>query len=206
MCEVGGSNRGCRKRRKGEGGKGEEKDKMPTKCAPVWLWCIVYFYPVLLWKINMLSGSLEAEGHYCLTNAHTHALCASCVTDSHLSLSRSVFLCCSENTGVNHDRQYRLKMQSPPGARGHWRLMGGRKCACYVHTRSVHSWLCSSIFLPIISTLHLHLSFNYLFSLLIFFCLQFFFFHFLSLLCFTASFPVHPHNRSQPKRACSPSQ
>lgn len=129
----------CAERRKKEGGKGEEKDKMPTKCVPVWLWCIVYFYPVLLWKINMLSGSLEAEGHYCLTNAHTRALWASCVTDSHLSLSPSVFLCCRENTGVNHDRQYRLKMQSPPGAQGHWRLMGGRKCACYVNTRSVHN-------------------------------------------------------------------
>ncbi|KAG7236376.1 hypothetical protein INR49_001073 [Caranx melampygus] len=35
-----------------------------------------------------------------------------------------------EKTGVNHYRQYRLKMQSPPGAQGHWRPMGGRTLFC----------------------------------------------------------------------------
>lgn len=38
-----------------------------------------------------------------------------------------LFFCCRERTGVNHYRQYRLKMQSPPGAQGHWRPMGDRK-------------------------------------------------------------------------------
>ncbi len=100
---------------------------------------------MLLWEINTLSRSPEAEGHYCQTNTHacthTHSLThpASCMTDFHLSLSLSlclplsllpsVFLLPREEAGVNHYRQYRLKMQSPPGAQGHWRPMGGRKSA-----------------------------------------------------------------------------
>lgn len=62
------------------------------------------------------------------------------VYDSFLSpsvLSRYflLFHCCQEKTGVNHYRQYRLKMQSPPGVQGHWRPMGGRK--------SVHTLTCT---------------------------------------------------------------
>lgn len=109
----------------------------------VWQWCIVHFCPALLWEINILSRSPEAEGHYCQTNTHaethihTHAH-TPCLTDFHLSfcLPLRLFFHCREKTGVNHYRQYRLKMQSPPGAQGHWRPMGGRKESVHVYRRA----------------------------------------------------------------------
>lgn len=74
--------------------------------------------------------------------AHTHAHTSLLLYDRFPSLFLSPFsryflllLCCQEKTGVNHYRQYRLKMQSPPGAQGHWRLMGGRK-SVRVQTRT----------------------------------------------------------------------
>ena len=130
----------------------ERKNRKCTKCVCVFVcvctcvyvcvrvcqWCIVYFCPVLLWEINILSRSPEAEGHYCQTNthactrthSHTHTAClVYLLTDFHLSFCLTaslLFFCCRERTGVNHYRQYWLKMQSPPGAQGHWRPMGGR--------------------------------------------------------------------------------
>lgn len=96
-----------------------------------------FFCLALLWEIN----SPEAQGHYRQTHTrshaktHTHALThvrrPFLMYDSFPSLSILshyflLFHCCREKTGVNHYRQYRLKMQSPPGVQGHWRPMGGR--------------------------------------------------------------------------------
>lgn len=50
-----------------------------------------------------------------------------------------LFHCCQEKTGVNHYRQYRLKMQSPPGVQGHWGPMGGRKSV------NTHTCTCSHL-------------------------------------------------------------
>lgn len=104
-------------------------------CVCACQWCIVYFCPVLLWEINILSRSPEAEGHYRQTNTHaqthSHTHTVPHVWQIFISLSVSLsfllFFCCRENAGVNHYRQYRLKMQSPPGAQGHRRPMGGRR-------------------------------------------------------------------------------
>lgn len=104
-------------------------------CVRACQWCIVYFCPVLLWEINILSRSPEAEGHYRQTNTHaqthSHTHTVPHVWQIFISLSVSLsfllFFCCRETVGVNHYRQYRLKMQSPPGAQGHRRPMGGRR-------------------------------------------------------------------------------
>lgn len=81
-------------------------------------------------------GSLLPNKQTC-TQTHTHSLThtpclvydrfPSLFLSASLSCSIRLFFCCRERTGVNHYRQYRLKMQSPPGAQGHWRPMGDRK-------------------------------------------------------------------------------
>lgn len=81
------------------------------------------------------TGSLPPSTHM-HSHAHTRVHSPSLTYDSFPSLPVFfryflLFHCCQEKTGVNHYRQYRLKMQSPPGVQGHWRPMGGRKS---VHT------------------------------------------------------------------------